>query len=161
MKKMISLLICICLTGGVVAYAEPTSIVTANEYELWTQSPGITCGLTDDDMLIYKCLDQGVLELYPLNKVGTGYYLAICPDKMKDGGYNGKSRTTDFTFYTIYATETGFIILSRARPNNEYYWDSGYCFSDISEKIDKAYYEKNNSDVPYYILNPKFKLHGI
>lgn len=157
MKKMISLLICICLTGGVVAYAEPTSIVTANEYELWTQSPGITCGLTDDDMLIYKCLDQGVLELYPLNKVGTGYYLAICPDKMKDGGYNGKSRTTDFTFYTIYATENGFIILSKACPNSEYYWDYGYCFADISGKVDKAYYAKNNSDVPYYILNPKGK----
>lgn len=157
MKKMISLLICICLTGGVVAYAEPTSIVTANEYELWTQSPGITCGLTDDDMLVYKCLDQDVLELYPLNRIGKDYYLAICSDKMKDGGNNGKSNTTNFTFYTLYATETGFVILSKACPNSEYYWDSGYSFADISEKIDKAFYIRCNSDVPYYILNPKGK----
>lgn len=157
MKRLISFLICMCMICGTAAYAEPTSVVTANEYELWTQSPGVTCGLTDDDMLIYKCLDQGLLELYPLTKVGNGYYLAICPDKMKDGGYNGKSRTTDFTFYTIYGTDAGFVILSKGRPNSEYYWDSGYSFADISDKVNKNYYKQNNSEVPYYILNPKGK----
>ena len=125
MKKLISLLVCICLSGAGIVYAEPTSIVTANEYELWTQSPGITCGLTNDDMMIYKCLEQEILELYPLDKIGKGYYLAICPDKKKDGGYDKESKTTEFTFYTIYATETDFVVLSKGCPNNEYHWDSG------------------------------------
>ena len=79
---------------GTAAYADVTSVVAEKEYELWTQSPSITCGLTSDDVRIYKALDQNLLELYPLSLIGDNYYLAICSYKMTDGGYNGKSKTT-------------------------------------------------------------------
>jgi len=142
---------------GTVAYADVSTGVVDKEYELWTQSPSITCGLTTDDIRIYKALDQNILELLPLTKVGANYYLAICADKMTDGGYNGNSKTTQFYFYTIYATETGFIVLSYQSAYNEYYWDRGYCIADISNKIDSTYYKNNGSEVPYYILNPNGK----
>ena len=156
-KKLFTLLLCICMLTGTVAHADVSTGVTEKEYELWTQSPSITCGLTYADITIYKALDQDLLELYPLTEVGENYYLAICADKMTDGGYSGKSKTTDFDFYTLYTTETGFIVLSSATAYNEYYWDYGYCFADISSKVNSNYYKSNGSEVPYYILNPKGK----
>ena len=154
MKKIISLLICICLTGGVVAYAEPTSIVTANEYELWTQSPGITCGYTTDEIRIHKAMNKGVLELYQLNDIGNDYYFAICPDKTTKGGYNNDSDTVNYYFYTLYSTDNGFIVLSSASCKNEYMWDRGYSFANISDIVDKEYYKNDNSEIPYYIVSP-------
>ena len=130
------------LTGTVV-YADVSGGVKDKEYELWTQSPSITCGLTTDDIRIYKALDQNMIELLPLPKVGPNYYLAICSHEMTDGGWSGKSDTTDYYFYTLYATDTGFIILSYQSAYNEYWWDSGYCLADISSKIDSSYYTKN------------------
>ena len=156
-KKLFALLLCICMLTGTAAYADITSVVAEKEYELWTQSPSITCGLTSDDVRIYKALDQNLLELYPLTLIGDNYYFAICSYKMTDGGYNGKSKTTQFYLYTLYATDTGFIILSKVTAGNEYYWDRGYCFVDISGKVNAAFYNNNNSEVPYYIVNPKGK----
>ena len=142
---------------GTVAYADVSSGVKDKEYELWTQSPSITCGLTTDDIRIYKALDQNMLELLPLSIIGSNYYLAICAHEMTDGGYNGKADTTDYYFYTIYATDTGFIVLSAQTASNEYYWDSGFSIADISSKVDATYYKNNSSEVPYYIMNPKSK----
>ena len=157
MKKLFAIMLCICMLTGTAAYADVTSVVAEKEYELWTQSPSITCGLTSDDVRIYKALDQNLLELYPLTLIGDNYYFAICSYKMTDGGYNGKSKTTQFYLYTLYATDTGFIILSKVTAGNEYYWDRGYCFVDISGKVNAAFYNNNNSEVPYYIVNPKGK----
>jgi hypothetical protein len=157
MKKLFAIMLCICMLTGTAAYADVTSVVAEKEYELWTQSPSITCGLTSDDVRIYKALDQNLLELYPLTLIGDNYYFAICSYKMTDGGYNGKSKTTQFYLYTLYATDTGFIILSKVTAGNEYYWDRGYCFADISGKVNAAFYNNNNSEVPYYIVNPKGK----
>ena len=157
MKKLFAIMLCICMLTGTAAYADVTSVVAEKEYELWTQSPSITCGLTSDDVRIYKALDQNLLELYPLTLIGDNYYFAICSYKMTDGGYNGKSKTTQFYLYTLYATDTGFIILSKVTAGNEYYWDRGYCFADISGEVNAAFYNSNNSEVPYYIVNPKGK----
>lgn len=156
-KKIFAIILCMCIVTGTVAYADVSSGVKDKEYELWTQSPSITCGLTSDEVKIYKCLDRNTLELLPLEKIGPQYYLAICPYKMSDGGYSGKSDTTDFYFYTLYATETSFIILSATRAYNEYYWDKGYCLADLSGELDASYYTSNGSEIPYYILNPKGK----
>lgn len=157
MKRIVGLLLCLSLLTGTVVFAEPTSITTATEYELWTQSPTVTCGLTDDELLIYKALDQNLVDLYPLTVVGPNYYFAICTYKVRDGGWSGKTDTCDFYVYTLYATEDGFIILSKARHNNEYYWDRGFCFADISGKTNKTYYTNNGSERPCYIINPKGK----
>ena len=48
------------LTGTVAYAVAPNPGVTNAEYEVWTQSPSITCGITSDDMTIYKALDQNI-----------------------------------------------------------------------------------------------------
>lgn len=158
MKKLFALLLCICMLTGTVAYAvAPNPGVTNAEYEVWTQSPSITCGITTADMTIYKALDQNLLELYPLPKLGSNYYLAICTEKVTDGGYSGKTKTSYHDFFILYATEDSFIITSKSSASEEYYWDRGFSFADISSKVDASYYQSNGSEKPCYILNPQGK----
>ena len=157
MKKIIAVLLCFCMMSGLVAYADVTTTATKKEYELWTQSPTITCGMTTQELMIYKALAQNELELYPLKKFGPNYYLAICSYDKTNGGYKGNSDTSDLYLYTLYTTDTGFIIISASASENEYYWDSGYSFIDISTKVDASFYDANGSEVPCYILNPKNK----
>lgn len=146
------------MLASTAAYADTASTVKAKEYELWTQSPSITSGLTSNDIKIYKSIDQGVLKLLPLSKVGPNYYLAICENKVSNGGYSGKTQTTYFTFYTLYATEdASFIVLSSQTPYNEYYWDRGFSMVDISDKLDSAYYTDKGYELPCYIINPSGK----
>ena len=153
MKKAFFMLMCFLLLCECIVFAD-TSVIPEKEYELWSQSPYITSGFTADDIRIYKAYNMGVLELYPLAEIGDRYYLAVCPDKNTNGGYNGKTKTTDFYFYTIYLTDGGFIILSDAYTTNEYYWDRGYSFANIANQINASYYTNNNSEIPMYILNP-------
>lgn len=145
------------LTGTVAYAVAPNPEVTNAEYEVWTQSPSITCGITTADMTIYKALDQNLLELYPLPKLGSNYYLAICTEKVTDGGWNGNSKTSYHDFFILYATEDSFIITSKSSAGEEYYWDRGFCFADISSKVDASYYQSIGSEKPCYILNPKGK----
>lgn len=143
---------------GTIAYADTSIQIDTKEYELWTQSPTITTGITSNDIHIYKAMKQGLLKLLPLSKIGSNYYLAICENRVTDGGYNGKTKTIYFTFYTLYVTGDGkFVVLSSQTPYNEYRWDGGFCLADISGKIDSAYYNNKGYEVPYYIINPKEK----
>ena len=155
MKKIFALILCISVLLGTLVF--PIGVSAKAEYEIWTQSPVITCGLTIDDVRIYKTIQRGELEFYKLSAIGSNYYFVICPHERTDGGYRGNSDTTHFYFYTLYTTADGFVILSKAEVNNEYYWDKGYSFSNISGKANSTYYKNNGSEVPYYILNPKGK----
>lgn len=157
MKKILSLLLCISIFAGTTVFADNTTSSKKKEYELWTQSPTVTCGITNDELQIHKSLNQGTLKLLPLEQIGERYYLAVCEKKMSNGGYNGNNKTTQFFLYTIYATDTSFIVLSKATPNNEYGWDQGFSIVNISSKLDPAYYTRNNSEMPCYIINPKGK----
>ena len=157
MKKVFAIILCLFMLINSVAYADISSGVEGKEYELWTQSPSVTCGLTSDDIRIYKALEQNKLKLMSLSSVGENYYLAICENKITNGGYNANQKTTEYYFYTLYSTDTGFIVLSYQNAINEYYWDNGFCISDITKNIDSEHYEKNDSEVPIYILNPKGK----
>ena len=132
MKKIFAFLLCVCILSGtaVCVFAEKT------EYELWVQSPTITSGLTSADMRIYKALDKDLLRLIPLDKVGKNYYLAVCEDKMSDGGYKNNYDTTQYYFYTIYATDDGFIILSFQKAQNEYWQNAALSMRDITNEID-------------------------
>lgn len=145
------------LTGTVAYAVAPNPGVTNAEYEVWTQSPSITCGITADDMTIYKALDQNILQLYPLPQVGNNYYLAICTEKITDGGWSGKTKTSYHDFFVLYTTEDSFIIISKSSAGEEYYWDRGFSFADISSKVDASYYKSNGSEKPCYIINPQGK----
>lgn len=156
MKRLIAAILCLC-TFGISAYAEPAKIETAAEYELWTQSPSLTCGLTGEEIRISKSYDLKCLDIYPLTEIGENYYLAICNHKMKNVGNKGNSKLTQHYLYTLYATDNGFIILSEGIPYNQYHWDSGFSFSCIKENLDMNFYMENSSEMPYYILNPRSK----
>jgi len=153
-KKLFAIILCLCMLSCMITFTEAAS---TREYEMWTQSPSITCGLTSDDVMIYKAMLQDKLLLYRLSSVGSNYYLAICCDKTTEGGNSGSTNTVDYYFYTLYTTGTEFIILSKETTTNEYYWDRGFSFANIASKVDSAYYKNNNSEVPYYIVNPKGK----
>lgn len=154
MKRIVALLLCMCIFSGMTVFADDTTESPKKEYEIWTQSPAVTCGITTDELQIYKALNQNTLKLLPLDMVGDGYYLAVCEKKTTSGGYNGNNKTTQFYLYTLYETDTGFIVLSKATPQNEYAWDKGFSMVDISNKIDYNYYTQNNSEVPCYIVSP-------
>ena len=156
-KKIFATILSLSMLTGTVSYADGQNDGQSKEYELWAQAPYITSGYTEEDIRIFKALDQDEIELLPLDKVGPNYYFAICTRKMTDGGYNGKSETSEYTFYLLYATETGFIILAKYYASNEYWWDGGYSMADMSGVIDSAYYEDNDSEIPYYIISPKDK----
>lgn len=153
MKRLIAAILCLC-TFGISAYAEPAKIETAAEYELWTQSPSLTCGFTADDVRIYKSIDLDCLDVYQLSEIGENYYFAVCRHERRGVGNKGKSKLTQHYFYTLYATDTGFIILSDGTPMNEYNTGSGLNIACIKDEIDADYYVKNGSEVPYYIINP-------
>ena len=153
MKRLIAAILCLC-TFGISAYAEPAKIETAAEYELWTQSPSLTCGFTADDVRIYKSIDLDCLDVYQLSEIGENYYLAVCRHERRGVGNKGKSKLTQHYFYTLYATDTGFIILSDGTPMNEYNTGNGLNIACIKDEIDADYYVKNGSEVPYYIINP-------
>ena len=153
MKRLIAAILCLC-TFGISAYAEPAKIETAAEYELWTQSPSLTCGFTADDVRIYKSIDLDCLDVYQLSEIGENYYLAVCRHERRGVGNKGKSKLTQHYFYTLYATDTGFIILSDGTPMNEYNTGNGLNIACIKDEIDADYYAKNGSEVPYYIINP-------
>lgn len=157
MKRILSVILCVFMFMSMAAYAEATGEVKETEYELWTQSPAITCGITNDEVMIYKALYKEHFKLMPLERLGSNYYLAICEDRMSDGGYNGKDNTLYYDLYVIYQTEDGIIILSHGETKNEYYWGSNFCIMDLSDEIDSSYYQSINAEVPYYVLNPTSK----
>lgn len=156
LKKLIVLFCTVAIIATQAIY-EPVLADPVRSYELWTQSPSITSGITNDELKIYKAMDQGQLDLYPLPLVGSNYYLAICEAQMTDGGWNSNQDTSNLYYYTLLATDTGFIIISKALANNEYYWDRGHSIVDISSQINASYYTSKGYEVPYYILNPSGK----
>ena len=160
LKRIFAVILCICSLSGTVVYAEITAVTPEKEYELWTQSPTITCGLTAGDIRIYKALEQNRLDMYPLEDLGDNYYLAICDHRRTDGGYSGKISTSTFYIYTLYETETGFIVLSESKTENECYWNRGYSFSNVLDKIDAQYYRNNGSEIPYYVFTTKGKYYN-
>ena len=161
MKKVFAILLCfITIFGTICNAAEPSSITTAKEYELWTQSPSITSGITNDELTIYKAMKAKTLYMYELPEIGDKYYLAICESKMTDGGYSGNKDTSYYYTYMLYETEDSFIILSKASfTGNEYYWTRGVDFANLNGAIDKAYYQRSGYEVPLYIysMNGKYR----
>lgn len=157
--KRIFALLCIltvsitCLSFDSVFAAEKS----ARNYELWTQSPNITSGITNDELRIYKAMDKNEFELYPLKQLGANYYLGICEGKVTDGGYNGNKDLSDLYYYVLLMTDDDFIILSKGVTYNGYYWDRGNNIVDISSQINSSYYTSNGYEVPCYIINPNGK----
>lgn len=161
-KRIFATILCIYILSGTIAYADVTSTVVEREYELWTQSPTVTSGLTAAEAKIYKALEKDVIDLYPLTDIGDNYYLAICEYRRTNGGSSGSVKTSLFYLYTLYETEDSFIVLSQESTSNECYWDYGFCLASVLNKIDVEYYRNNNSEVPYYIFttNGKYSSSG-
>lgn len=160
MKKVFAILLCfITMSGMVCDAAEPSSITTAKEYELWTQAPEITSGITEEEMMIYKAMHAKTLRLYQLNEIGEGYYLAVCESQMTDGGFNNNKETSYYYTYVLYETADSFLVLSEAPFfQNEYSWSGELDFACLADVIDTAYYTRNGYEIPLYIysMNGKY-----
>lgn len=157
-KKILSFICAIAVILGCISInITPAFADSTRTYELWTQSPNITCGVTNEEVRMYKALNQNECDLYPLSALGNGYYLAICEGKTSDGGYNGKTKTSELYYYVILMTNDSFLIISKGNVNNEYYWDGGQNIANISSLITASYYTSKGYEVPYYIINPSSK----
>ena len=119
------------LAGTIVQAAE----VKEREFELWTQSPSVTCGLSEAEATVCKALQTNNAKLLPLSLIGDKYYLAVCEHRRKDGGDDNDTNTASFYFYTLYATDDGFIVLSSKTTRNEYYWDYGFSMARMHNII--------------------------
>lgn len=151
MKRIISIILLLTLAFGAI-----TVSANGNFYEMWTESPYITSGLTNDDLDIYRAKNLNELELYPLTRLGSNYYFAICEEKWTDGGYSGKSKTSILHCYLILINGGDFIILSSKRLGQEYLWDRSVAISSLSDTVtNTAWYTSKGSEVPYYVIQPQ------
>lgn len=154
MRKIISILISIVLYLSICISVNAEDKKT--EYELWVESPYVTSGLTYNDLNIYRAQSKGELDLYPLSRLGSNYYLAVCEEKVTDGGYNGKTKTSDLYCYIILVNNGDFIIISEQSLGEEYYWDGGFAFQNLASTVtNSTWYSTQNSEVPYYVLEPQ------
>ncbi len=151
MKKVTSLLLIFILIIGVLP------VVAATKREVWVSSPGITCGLTEDEIMFNKAVHLGAARLYKLDAVGDRYYLGVLEEQVTDGGSNGKKKTSYLTYYSVFETDDSFLILGKTGVNNEYYWDGLEGVRNISGYIDTEYYTDKGYEAPYYIINPHNK----
>lgn len=154
MKKIISILLSLvlCVSAVITVNAEDKK----TEYELWTESPYVTSGITYNDLNITRGLANGELNLYPLTELGTNYYLAVAEKKMTDGGYNGKTKTSYLYCYIILINNGDFLILAGQNLDQEYYCDRGFAIQNIRNKMtNSSWYSAHGFEVPYYVLEPQ------
>lgn len=151
MKKVTALLLIFILIIGVLPVA------AATKREVWASSPGITCGITEEEIMFNKAVHLGIARLYKLDAVGERYYLGVLEEQITDGGYNGKTDTSFLTYYSLLETEDSFIILGRTSVYNEYFWNRYEGVTNISNQIDTEYYTSRGYEAPYYIITPMGK----
>ncbi len=152
-KKIISMALFVILLFSlcIVANAETKKI----EYEMWMESPYNTSGITFEELNIYRAKSINELTLYPLSRLGSNYYFAICEQKISNGGYNGNTKTSTHWVYVILRNGSDFIVLSSARFMEEYFWDRGVIINNLSDKVtNTSWYTSRGSEVPYYVLQP-------
>lgn len=151
MKKVIAL----CLILIIIIGTFP--VMAKTQREVWVPSPGITCGVTSDEIMFNKAVHSGYARLYKLDAVGERYYLGVIEEQVTDGGSNGKKKTSYLTYYSLLETDDSFIILGKTGVNNEYYWNGYEGVANISDSIDTEYYTSKGYEAPYYIINPHDK----
>ncbi|NLB81677.1 MAG: hypothetical protein GX800_08735 [Clostridiaceae bacterium] len=155
MKTIISMVLSLVLVlSFITVNAENKKI----EYELWTESPYVTSGLTHNDLNIYRAKSISELDLYPLSRLGSNYYLAICEEKTSNGGYNGKTKTSYLYSYIILVNNGDFIIISQQSLGEEHYWDRGIAIQNLVSTVSNStWYATQNSEVPYYVIEAQGK----
>lgn len=151
MKKITALLLMFILLMGTLP------VMAEVQREIWVSSPGITCGITSNEIMFNKAVASGAARLYKLDSVGDRYYLGVVEDKHTDGGSNGKKKTSYLDYFSIFETDDGFIILGRVGVGNEYYWNGMEGVLDVSKNIDTEFYISRGYEAPYYIINPHDK----
>jgi hypothetical protein len=151
MKKIISTVLSFILVFSLFSTVNADN--DKAEYELWTESPYVTSGLTYNDLNIYRAKAISELDLYPLSRLGSNYYLAICEEKTSTGGYTGKVKTSYLYSYIILVNNGDFIIISQQSLGEEYYWDRGLAIQNLASTVtNSTWYATQNSEVPYYVF---------
>ena len=151
MKRITALLLILILIMGTLP------VMAEVQREIWVTSPGITCGVTSDDVMLNKAIHMGVARFYKLSSIGPNYYLAVAEEKISDGGINANRDHSYLTYYSVLETEDSYIILGKVETCNEYVQDGLEEVLDISGEIDVNYYKNSGCEAPYYIANPRRK----
>ena len=156
MKRIISVILMLVMVFSlcsVPANADITSIETAEQYELWTQSPYRTCGMTVDDVRLEKALEMNALKMYDLPKLGERYYFAVAEGLLRNSGRNGKTNLNLFYYYLLLETDDGYIIIDCCEPFSSYMAGYGHLISDVSEKT----VEPTSGARVLYVITPENK----
>ena len=151
MKKLTALLLLLIIVVGAIPVTAKTT------REVWMPSPYVTCGITEEEIMINKAIHMGVARLYKLDKVGEKNYLCVLEEKFSTGGTNGNRDHSYLTYYSLLETEDSFIILGRDSLGEEYVQNSLEAVLDVSANMDIAFYENQGYEAPIYIINPSGK----
>ncbi len=155
MKKVHAYVLCVLLVLSSISIP----VFGANDtvkHELWSMNTGLSA-YTTDDIRIFKAMEEDFFYLYELPQLGSNYYLGMVEAQTNKGGYNNKSETSDYYYYTLLATNDSFIILDTMYSNNEYFWNKGHSFVDLTGEVDRTYYENKGYAAPLYMFNSSGK----
>lgn len=156
MKRIISVILMLVMVFSlcsVPANADITSIETAEQYELWTQSPYRTSGMTVEEVRLYKALEMNVLKIYDLPKLGDKYCFAVAEGLLKNSGRNGRTNLNLFYYYLLLETDDGYIIIDYCEPWSSYMVGYGHLIADVSEKT----VEPTSGARVLYVITPEMK----
>ena len=156
MKRIISVILMLVMVFSLCAIpanAEITSIETAEQYELWTQSPYRTSGMTVEEVRLYKALEMNALKIYDLPKLGDKYCFAVAEGLLRNSGRNGRTNLNLYYYYLLLLTDDGYIIIDCHEPWSSYMPDYGHLISDVSEKT----VEPETGARVLYVITPEMK----
>lgn len=149
MKKLVLLFIVLTLIVSNIS----VNAADKQLYELWTESPYITSGITMADLNIHRAINLNEFDIYKLNRLGGNIYLGMAEKKSSTGGSSGKSKTSDLFAYTFLVNNGDYIILSELSISEEYWWDYGINLRDLSSEVwNTNWYTSRGYQVPYYIF---------
>ena len=137
----------------VPASADITSIETNNQYELWTQSPYRTSGMSLEEIKLQQAIEMNMLKMYELPELGEKYFFAAAEGQMSNTGKNGKSDLSLYYYYLLLTTEDGYIIIECCAPWSSYYWSGGQLIADVSDMT----VETEGSSRVLYVISPADK----
>ena len=150
MKKIISIVICICTVLSImptVSASVQDVDTTVEEFELWAMSPCISGGMSREDLVFQKALQGNFVQFYDVPKLGARYKLAATYMPIYNTGPKGRDTFYDLTYYLLYVTDDGYEIISYANLLSDY-MNPGTYFADISDKIG----EGQAGDKPLYLM---------
>jgi len=123
MKRTIAILLLIITIFSlpVPAFASLSDSDTSiKEFELWAMSPCITGGMTQEEMILQRAIQNNSATFYPLPELGENYYLAQTVGWFRNSGYSGKTDLALVRYYLLLMTDNEYIMLDNKELYSDY-----------------------------------------